>query len=292
MPITVRKLTDHRRGGRHLVRQLPGGAVTLGRGGLGENRDEGRRERPLGEKIAQQVRDAERHLEGVHDLATAEDRAEHLIAHEAQQTAAEHRQGDDARGPGVQLFMAGGRRGGAGPRGGEIGLWHRAPTVPYRPDEPCALHRRGLGHLPAATLALPGRSRCRDARRTGHGRAARAGGRALRRRYPDLLPRRRAVRARRTSHTMATLSIPPTMARGHPASRCNPSRHPAGRGARSRHRAARGGHRRDRGAAQFALAPGERRRGSRKGSGTAASAARAPCCAPPMSMRCTPRAGA
>ena len=51
---------------RHLVRQPPGGSVALARDGLAECGDEGGRQRPLGEQIAQQVWNAKGHRECIH----------------------------------------------------------------------------------------------------------------------------------------------------------------------------------------------------------------------------------
>jgi hypothetical protein len=117
---------------RHLVGEAPGRGVVLQNHGLAEDGDEGRRQGTLGEQVAQQVGDAERDGERVHDAAAAEQRRKHLLANQAEHAAAEHRQPDDPGRAGIQPLGAclrPGRRGGAVRRC--VACCHVAVTVAF-----------------------------------------------------------------------------------------------------------------------------------------------------------------
>ena len=97
---------DDRGQGRDLVGQAPGGALVPDGGGLAEHGDEGRRQRPFGEQVAQQVGDAEGDGERVHHAPAAEQGGEDLLARQPEHAAAQHREPDDPRGAGVQPLGA------------------------------------------------------------------------------------------------------------------------------------------------------------------------------------------
>ena len=59
---------------------------------------------PSANKIAQQVRRAERRDECVHLRARAEERGEHLFAHQPEHAARHHREADDPRRFGADSF--------------------------------------------------------------------------------------------------------------------------------------------------------------------------------------------
>jgi hypothetical protein len=92
---------------RHLVGEPPSRLITLAGDGLREGGDEGGGQRALGEQVAQQVRDAEGHREGVHRGAAAEQCGADLLAGQPQHPAAHDCEPDHARGLGVQPFGAG-----------------------------------------------------------------------------------------------------------------------------------------------------------------------------------------
>ena len=68
--------------------------------GAAERRHEGGRHRALREEIADEVRQPERHVEGVHLVAGAECMREHLLAHQPQDPAGHRRAAGKARGTG------------------------------------------------------------------------------------------------------------------------------------------------------------------------------------------------
>jgi len=80
--------------------------VTFQRRGAREHRDERRGQRAFREQVTQQVGYAKGDGERVHDAPAAKQRREDLLAREAEHAAAEHREPDDARGPGVQPLGA------------------------------------------------------------------------------------------------------------------------------------------------------------------------------------------
>ena len=64
--------------------------------GLGESRDERRRQRALGEQVAQQIGHAKRGEKGVVLQAGAEQAGEDLVAHQTEHAARHHGEADDA----------------------------------------------------------------------------------------------------------------------------------------------------------------------------------------------------
>jgi hypothetical protein len=79
--------------------QREGARSSLLHQGLGVGRHERGRQGALREEIAQQVRNAESHLEGVGEQAVAEEGREDLLADEAQEARDQGHRGDEARGP-------------------------------------------------------------------------------------------------------------------------------------------------------------------------------------------------
>ena len=77
---------EHERGGRK-VRKLAARRACPGLQVLREDRDERRGERPFGEQVARQVRDAHPEQEGVVNLARAEQPRHHHLAHHARDPA-------------------------------------------------------------------------------------------------------------------------------------------------------------------------------------------------------------
>ena len=95
---------QHQRG--HLARQLPRRLVALLHPELGKNRDEGDRQRPLGKQIAQQIRRAVSRDVGVHPPPRAEQTREDQFARQTKHAAEHDGQRDDARRPGIELFLS------------------------------------------------------------------------------------------------------------------------------------------------------------------------------------------
>ena len=89
----------HGQEGQHAVGELEAGLRPAFLADAGVGGHEGRGERPLGEQVPQQVRDAEGDPEGVRVVARAEKRREHLLADEAEQARHERHRRHDARRP-------------------------------------------------------------------------------------------------------------------------------------------------------------------------------------------------
>ncbi len=80
-----------------VVAQPPGGLLAVGRQLPRERRHERGAHRAFGEQIAHEVGNAERDVVGVHRVARAEERRQHLFADDAED-AARHRRGAGRRG--------------------------------------------------------------------------------------------------------------------------------------------------------------------------------------------------
>ena len=91
---------DDQQGGDGAAAERPGrlAAVTFER--TAERGHEGGRHRALREEIANEVRQPERHVEGVHLVAGAEGVREHLLAHQPQDPARHRRAAGEAGGTG------------------------------------------------------------------------------------------------------------------------------------------------------------------------------------------------
>ena len=95
---------DHDGAGRRdqrvdrLVAEQEGRTPAVLRQAPHERRHERRAHRAFGEQVAHQVRDAGRHVEGVHRVPGAEAVGEDLVADQAEKAAGERRRADDARG--------------------------------------------------------------------------------------------------------------------------------------------------------------------------------------------------
>ena len=81
---------------QHVVPEAPRIVLSAQREMPGEGGHEGRAHRSLGEEIADQIRNAERHDEGVHLVASAEQRRQHLIASQTEEPTGERGGAGDA----------------------------------------------------------------------------------------------------------------------------------------------------------------------------------------------------